>query len=528
MELFELVLTLLLTGAVLTSVAQRIGAPYPALLAVAGAVMALVPSGATATLDPELALALFVAPTLLDAAYDASPRDLKAAWVPVTSLVLVAVTLTVLGVAVVARLLVPDMPWAVAIALGAIVAPPDASAATAVLRQLAPPHRIMVILEGESLLNDASALLIYRLAVGMVGGLAFTWWSASTLLVVNCIGGALLGFVLARLYLWAIRPATDIAVSVVTQFVSTFIIWIAAEKLGVSPIITTVVYAVTLARSVPARLSAEHRRASFAVWEVAVFVLNALAFILIGLQLRGVLHRLDGNAVPTAIFAGAVLLTVVVVRFAWVMGFVSFLRTVPNRWGWLRPPFAGSVVIAWCGMRGIVTLAAALALPDGTETATAFPYRDLLVTAAFAVVLGTLVIQGLTLAPLMRWLRLADDGAVDRELAVARSAVAHAATDALQRSGSPHAEALLPEFDEGTMPKQRFDLALRIIGLQRKRLLALRRSSVIGDEAFQVVEEELDWAEGHTTRRLRGASVDAREPTADSYAATLSSSSAAK
>jgi CPA1 family monovalent cation:H+ antiporter len=166
MQVFELVVVLLLVGAALASLARRIGTPYPALLALAGAALALVPDTPSVVLDPELALALFVAPVLLDAAFDASPRDLRENWRQVASLALGAVALTVAVVALVARWIVPGLPWAAAIALGAIVAPPDAAAATAVLRQLRPPHRLLVILEGESLFNDASALLIYRLAVG--------------------------------------------------------------------------------------------------------------------------------------------------------------------------------------------------------------------------------------------------------------------------------------------------------------------------------------------------------------------------
>src|SRR5678815_4145965 len=165
MQVFEVVVALLLAGAMLAALARRIGTPYPALVALAGAALALVPGTPTIALDPELALALFVAPVLLDAAFDASPRDLRANWRSVAGLALGAVALTIVVVAVVVRLLVPDMPWAAAIALGAIVAPPDAAAATAVLRQLRPPHRLLVILEGESLFNDASALLVYRLAV---------------------------------------------------------------------------------------------------------------------------------------------------------------------------------------------------------------------------------------------------------------------------------------------------------------------------------------------------------------------------
>ncbi len=512
MGLFQLVLVLLLASAVLTAIAQRIGAPYPALLAVAGAALAFAPTGASATLDPELAMALFVAPTLLDAAYDASPRDLRAAWLPVGGLVLVAVGLTVAAVAVVARLLVPEMSWPVAIVLGAIVAPPDASAATAVLRQVSPPHRVMVILSGESLLNDASALLIYRVAIGAVGGAVFSFWTAGWLLLLSCAGGALLGVVLAKLYLLTVRQTMPIPVSVMSQFVGTFAVWILSSRLGLSPVITTFAYGMTLARITPARSGADHRRASFAVWEVAVFVLNALAFILIGLQFKGVLSRLDGHAALTAGFAGAVLLTVVLVRIAWVMGFTSVLRALPRRLHVLRPPVNGSAVVAWCGMRGIVTLATALALPDGDHGgalgAAAFPFRDLLVAAAFAVVLGTLVIQGLTLSPLMRLLRLADDGTIDEEMARARQEAVHAAVRTLHAAAGPHADALLEQFEPEPAPRERHELMLRVVAAQRGRLLTLRRTGVIGDDVFQTLEEELDWAEGHTARQMRVAGGD--------------------
>ena len=173
MKELEVLIGLVLAAVILAAAARRVGAPYPVFLALGGAILAFVPGAPTFTVLPELALALFVAPVLLDAAYDASPRDLKDNWAPLTGLVVVAVGLTTIAVAVVARMLMPAMPWAPAIALGAVVAPPDAAAATAVLRQLRPPHRILTILEGESLLNDASALLIYRLAVGAVAARAF-------------------------------------------------------------------------------------------------------------------------------------------------------------------------------------------------------------------------------------------------------------------------------------------------------------------------------------------------------------------
>ena len=212
MRVFEFVIALLLGGAGLTALSRRIGAPYPALVALAGAALALDPGTPTLVLDPELALALFVAPVLLDAAFDASPRDLRANWRAVAGLALGAVALTIVVVAVVARWLVPDMPWAAAIALGAIVAPPDAAAATAVLKQLRPPHRLLVILEGESLFNDASALLIYRLAVGATIAGVLPARQVIPMLLLTVVGSVVLGLVLSRVIIRsAWRAFSDVA-----------------------------------------------------------------------------------------------------------------------------------------------------------------------------------------------------------------------------------------------------------------------------------------------------------------------------
>src|SRR5688500_13814430 len=295
MQVFEVVIALLLGGAALAALARRVGAPYPALVALAGAALALIPRVPTLVLDPELALALFVAPVLVDAAFDSSPRDLRANWRAIASLALGAVVLTVIVVAVVARLLVPEMPWAAAIALGAIVAPPDAAAATTVLKQLRPPHRLLVILEGESLFNDASALLIYRLAVGaMMTGFLSGWTVIPPLLVVT-VGSIVLGLVLSRLTLMVLARIHDVATTVVFQFSGTFFVWILAEQLHLSGIITTVVYAMAASRLASERIPARIRIPSYAVWEVAVFVLNVLEFILFGFILSPFVDRLPGT-----------------------------------------------------------------------------------------------------------------------------------------------------------------------------------------------------------------------------------------
>jgi CPA1 family monovalent cation:H+ antiporter len=525
MEVFEIVIALLLGGAVLAAVARRVGVPYPALVALAGAGLALIPGLPSMVLDPELALALFVAPVLVDAAFDASPRDLRANWRAITSLALGAVALTIAVVALVARYLVPDLPWAAAIALGAVVAPPDAAAATTVLKQLRPPHRLLTILEGESLFNDASALLVYRLAVGAtVTGFLSGWSVLPTLLVVT-VGSVALGLVLSRVTLFVSSRINDVATAVVFQFGWTFGVWILAEQLHLSGIITIVVFAMATARRAPEVLPARIRIPSWAVWEVAVFVLNVLAFVLVGFQLKSIAARVNGAVGAHYVrVAAMVCVAVILARFAWVTGAAAFSRwRCRPREGRPGPKDAvalspkSAVVVGWCGMRGTVTLAAALALPTG------FPYRDLILVTAFGVVLGTLVLQGLTLRPLLIALKLEDDDTVDREVRLARVETLRAALVACATcSGAETAELVQhryqlqlrraeldlagdgdgkrptphPVSDEDAASQDGDALVVRTATeAQRRRLMALRADGTIGDAAFQRVEEELDWAE---------------------------------
>ena len=521
MGLFELVIALLFAGAVFALWSDRLGVPYPALLALVGTVIALVPGAPGVTLDPELALTLFVAPTLLDAAYDASPRDLRRNLWSLLGLAVILVLLTVVAVGWAARLVVPDLGWAAALALGAIVAPPDASAATAVLRKLRPPHRLLVILEGESLFNDATALLIYRLAVGAAITGAFSGWSLLPTLLLTCGGGVIVGWGLARLFVLMATRLTDISISVLLQFVSTFAVWIIAERLGLSAIITMVAYAMTIAQRVGGRMNARQRIASYAVWDVAVLVLNVLAFVLIGLQLRGILSRMRGADWQTyALCATAVCGTVILVRIAWIMSYgaaVAWKRRVASPRPGKPPPTVGSGILAsWCGMRGIVTLATALALPDA---ASGFPHRDLIVFSAFCVVLTTLVLQGLTLRPLLQRLCLDEDRTVEREVGIARAETARAALRALdeQPGPSPAAEILRGEYRARLHAEESPDahraepqsdgslavLQLRAVEAQRGALTELRARQVIGDDAFHVVEEEIDLMELTADTRVR-------------------------
>lgn len=526
MALFEIVIALLLVGAILSLWADRLGVPYPALLALAGVALTMIPGTPQVELDPQLALALFVAPILLDAGYDASPRDLKRNLAAVSSLAVSAVVATILAVAAVIHHIVPGMSWPAAMTLGAIVAPPDASAAVAVLRRLRPPHRMVVILEGESLFNDASALLAYRVAAtaAMTGVIA--GWSVVPLFFLTCGGGVVAGILLARFYLWATRRIADLAVSVMLQFVGTFAVWMIAERLGLSAIITMIAYAMTLARTAPALTNARRRISSYAVWEVAVFVLNVLAFVLIGLQLSAIRTRVPESQWHVYLWTAAlVCATVIGARFVWVMS-----RTMIGRWKrhhrensrrhvhakadpMTMPTLGGGLVVSWCGMRGIVTLAAAMALPDGAS-GPAFPYRDLILFCAFAVVLVTLVVQGMTLRPLMAWVGLKDDGAVEREVKLARAETARAALKALEaHQPIPSVETLRREYQarirlsEGeAQSAERATLAQvlgRAVAAQRRALVELRARSVIGDDAFHVAEEEIDLLELTADERVR-------------------------
>ena len=504
MRELEQVLGLFVAAVILAAAARRVGAPYPVFLAIGGALLAFLPLGPPFTLPPELALALFVAPVLLDAAYDASLRDLKDNWLPVASLVIVAVGLTTIAVAAVTRALIPDVPWAAAIALGAVVAPPDAVAATAVLRQLRPPHRILTILEGESLFNDASALLIYRVAVGSVAAASLSFGDVAPTFLFAVVGSVIVGPALGVLTLRVLERVQHVPTAIILQFVTTFAVWIFAEFIGLSGVLTMVCYAITVAQSAPERMPARIRLPTNAVWETVVFALNILAFIFIGLQIRPILEGLEpSERAQYLTVAGAVLATVIVVRLAWHMSFNAVIRWRDRRFGFnpprpmLRPTVASGIVISWAGMRGIVSLAAALALPPG------FPYRDLIVLAAFSVVLGTLIIHGLTLKPLLLAFELDDDDPVGREVRGARERALRAALASFPKEDSPVANAVREELTthlahERVAPdghSEHEELHQRALDAARKEVLTMRANREIGDDAFHQLEEELDWLE---------------------------------
>ncbi len=498
MLLFEWVVAILFGAVILTGVARSIGVPYPSSLALGGAALALVPGAPHLVLEPDLALVLFVAPVLVDAAYDTSLRDLRANWLPVAGLVLGAVGLNTAVVAIVAHFLVPGIPWAAAIALGAVVAPPDITAASPVLRQLKVPHRLLTILEGEGLFNDAMALLILRLATSAALAGTFSPLEIVPTFLLGVAGSLVAGPVLGWLFVRYGQRVNDVASAIVLQFVGAFGVWLLAERLGLSGVLTVVGFGLTIGRLAPGRTPARQRLPTYAVWGTAVFVLNVVAFVLIGLQIGPLVTDLAPDQLGRfATVAGAVVATVFLVRFGWVMGYVVIARLL-RRDGAPETSFRPGLLVSWCGMRGVVTLAAAFSLPGE------FPHRDLVLVAAFSVVLGTLAIQGLSLRWLLGWLHLEDDDPVAHEVGRARRLVLEAALQGLGDARSAAAGALRQEYEalldqakdapegEVTAGSEHDRLRRQAVGSARECLFRLRRGGEIGDDAFHVVEAELD------------------------------------
>jgi CPA1 family monovalent cation:H+ antiporter len=505
MALFESLLALLLVSILLLKISGHIGVPYPTMLAFAGACVAALPWVPEIDMQPRLALALFIAPALLDAAYDLPPRELRRDWLPLTWLAFIAVVLTTAAVAWAAWAW-QGMPLAAAIALGAIVAPPDAAAAAAVLTKFPLPRRTMAILQGESLLNDATALLIFTAAVAFATRQETSVVDMIPGLLVAAPGGIVLGLAFARLYFLLKKWLGQTLTARVSEFVVTFGTWVVAEHVHVSPILAVVAFAMTAAHYGPERQTARDRVHSYAIWEIAVFVLNVLAFLLMGLQARTILSRLYSANLWEAIwFSVTVLAIVIVVRIAWVMLGTLVPRLFQRRGTAPSTTTREAMLISWCGMRGLVTLATAFALPSG------FPHRDVIVLSAFVVVLGSLIIQGLTVGVLIKLLRLEPDNSLEAEISKARGKMVEAALARLRDHAGDAATAVRAEYEamravarDRANPQADTEhdrLRIDAICAQRELLAQLRRDGHIADDAFHRLEEELDWAELHASPR---------------------------
>jgi len=509
-----LIFAILLASLLIALAAKRLGQPYPIALVIGGLCLAAIPGTPEVTLDPNIVFYVLLPPVLFEAAYFTSWRDLMAQRRPVLMLAFGLVAASSAAVGAVCVWLIPGMNWATGITLGAIVSPPDAAAATAITRGLRLPRRIVQIIEGESLVNDASALTIYRFAVAAIVTGSFLWSQATIAFLWIAIGGTAIGIVIGYAYVWLFPKIKDVEVEILSTFALAYGAYIAAEQVHASGVLACVAAGLILGRSSSNLFTATGRIRGAAVWSTAIFLCNVVIFALIGLQLRAVLADLGGY--PPEILLGwcaAVSATVILVRIVWVY-VVSPCRT-------------GIFVVAWTGLRGVVSLAAALALPTETATGLPFPYRSLVLLLTFAVILVTLLLQGLTLRPIIRFLRLPTDRTSEEEQLAARLRAAEAALARLlelEDSAPRHVVErvkgffedrvadvrALQELESGSeqldKPEEFQSLAeqrlwYELLRAERKAIIELRRQKVIGDEALHEIENEIDLLEARLTPR---------------------------
>ncbi len=520
MHTFEILLALLAACVPLAVLAQKLRIPMAVTLVLGGMLLAVVPGMPDVTLAPDLALALFLPPLLQLSAYRTDWTDFRTNIRPILLLAVGAVFFTAAAVAVVAHGIATDLPWWAAIALGAIVAPPDAVAASAVLQKVSLPRRIVTVLEGESLINDASSLVLYRFAVGAATVGAVSYGSGLLQFFGAAAGGALAGWLTGRVAMWIFARVEDTLLDITIGLLASFAAYFAAEALHVSGVLATVACGLVLGRQQRAAFTAQTRLESAAVWAFVEFLLTSLVFILIGLQLRGIFGRLDQySATHLLVLGGCVSATLIASRFVWIFG-TSGLRRLRDRGPEAlreRAPWSHSAVMSWAGMRGVVSLAAALALPEP------FPGRDLIVFLAFCAILATLVLQGTTLRWAIDRLGVAEapEDRPTQELAEARADIERAARDTVRAHARDdthggHQEAaveLIDEFEaraeragrEEADPAAREALArqhrlrLEALATARERLDA--RADDLDPESRNALIAELDLEE----RQIRSA-----------------------
>jgi monovalent cation/hydrogen antiporter len=510
----ELVLiSLLVAVAGLAAAARAVDVPYPIVLVVGGLVLGFVPGLPEVELEPELVLVIFLPPLLYSAAFFANLHDLRRDMRSISLLAIGLVLTTMCVVAVVAHALVDGLSWGAAFALGAIVAPTDPVAATAVARRLAVPRRIVSIIEGESLINDGTALVAYRFAVAAAVGGSFSLVDAGLEFVAGAVGGVVIGLAVGWVISEVRRRIDDVPVEITISLLSGYAAYLPAEAVDASGVLAAVTVGILLGWRAPRISTARMRLQGYAVWDTLVFLLNALLFVLIGLQLPMILDGLSGEPAMTLIaHAAAVSLAVILTRIAWMHTLPFVVRALDRR-PQQRERRAGwrfRTIGAWSGMRGSVSLAAALALPSD------FPRREEILFLTFSVIFTTLVLQGLTLPALIRRLGVRDDGAEEREELAGRRAAVDAALRAIEdlaarewtyddsadrmRRAYEYRRSRLAaragETDDGDGYEHRSrkyqKMVREVLDAQRAEILGLRDAGVISNEVMHRLERELD------------------------------------
>ena len=515
MVTFELLLGLVAFCVALAMLAQRLSLPVAVPLILGGMALAFVPGLPSIELNPQLALALFLPPLLQASAYRTDWPAFKFNLRPILLLAIGAVFFTAGAVAVVTKWMLPDLPWWAAIALGAIVAPPDAVAAASVLKQFNLPKRMVVVLEGESLINDASSLVLYRFAVAAVAAGTVSYGQGALQFVGTAVGGAVVGWIVGRAAMWLFAHTKDTLLDITLSLLAGFGAYLAAESVHASGVLAAVACGLMLGRQQHAEFTARTRLELNAVWGFVEFLLASLVFMLIGLQLRGIVTRLaDYDATQLALLGAAVSATLIVSRFLWIFPSAWLPRAMSKR---LRkadpmPPWSQLTVLSWAGMRGVVSLAVALSLP------TEFPGRDIIVFLAFCAIFATLVLQGTTLGWVLRRLKVEEPKAVLPEPATAqlRAEIAGAERDAVKAqldkgAATEHSEAATELVEEYEVRAERVSVEGQDLETQAQKLEAQQRLRLVAiNAAREKLAEQTDQVDAESHRTL-GEELDLEE-----------------
>ena len=518
----EIFVGLLLAVAVLALLARKLHIPYPILFVIGGLLLGWIPGLPKVSLNPELVFLFFLPPLLFPAALFTSWRDFRLNLRTISLLAIGLVLFTTIAVAYLAHYFM-HLPLAAGFVLGAIISPPDAIAATAIAERLKVPRRIVTILEGESLVNDATALVAYRFAIAAVLSGSFSLVHAGGQFFIVGLGGILIGLAIGWLGEQFHRRVDDAPIEITVSLLTPFAAYLCAERLGVSGVLSVVTAGLYLGRRMPELLTFKTRLQGGPVWEMVEFLLTGFVFILIGLQFPEVLHALSGHDIPIhrlVWFALVISCAVILIRILWVFPAAYLPRLLFKS---LRdrdpyPSWRHVTIIAWTGMRGVVSLAAALAIPLTMQSGEPFPDRDLILFLTFIVILATLVVQGLSLPPLIRSLGVKDDGSMAREEREARlkanqTALARlnqiaehnpAKADALERLRIEYEDHIRQvegaERENAGTPLRLFSseyerLSHEALQVERRTILKLRNEDAISDEVLRRIQRDIDLAE---------------------------------
>jgi monovalent cation/hydrogen antiporter len=519
----ELVLAgLLFCVAVLVTGARVLAVPYPIFLVLGGLAMGFIPGVPSVELEPDLVLLIFLPPLLYSASFFTGLRDLRQNIRPIGMLSIGLVLATALAVAVVAHAVIDGMSWPAAFVLGAIVSPTDPVAATAIAGRVGIPRRIVTVVEGEALINDATALVAYKVAVAAVLTGTFSAWEAGAEFIYSGLGGAALGLAIGWVIAQVRERLDDPPVEITISLFSGYAAYLPAEELGLSGVTAAVAIGLYMGSQTSRLTNSTVRMQGEAVWQILTFLLNSILFLLIGLQLPTILDDLRGAELDTndlIVYGGVITATVIVTRIVWTYVFQYspyFFKPGVNR----RLKARTVAIVAWMGMRGAVSLAAALALPTVTDAGEPFAERPVILFCVFCVILGTLVLQGLTLPWMIRLLRIeADDSDALEQEARARLQAAEAALerlDDLEREEWTRGETIErmrglyryrrnrfaarfdDDVDDGAIEDRSTAygrMMFAVIDAQRAALEAMRRAGDISDEVKRTVERDLDLEE---------------------------------